>query len=84
MRIQVLSDLHLEYGGEIPPLAPGAEVVVLAGDLAPAKHRAIRLPGRDPGRARRISSMSPATTSSTAPISRRPGACSRSTAPTAA
>ena len=43
MRIQVLSDLHLEYGGEIPPLAPGAEVVVLAGDLAPAKHRAIRL-----------------------------------------
>ena len=42
MRIQVLSDLHLEYGGEIPPLAPGAEVVVLAGDLAPAKHRAIR------------------------------------------
>ena len=44
MRIQVLSDLHLEYGGEIPPLAPGAEVVVLAGDLAPAKHRAIRFP----------------------------------------
>ena len=43
MRIQVLSDLHLEYGGEIPPLAPGAEVVVLAGDLAPAIHRAIRL-----------------------------------------
>ena len=44
MRIQVLSDLHLEFGGEIPPLAPGAEVVVLAGDLAPAKHRAIRFP----------------------------------------
>ncbi|MCY3757714.1 MAG: hypothetical protein OXG96_08330 [Acidobacteria bacterium] len=43
MRIQVLSDLHLEYGGDIPPLAPGAEIVVLAGDLAPAKHRAIRL-----------------------------------------
>ena len=43
MRIQVLSDLHLEHGGAIPPLAPGAEVVVLAGDLAPAKRRAIRL-----------------------------------------
>ncbi len=43
MRIQILSDLHLEHGGDIPPLAPGAEIVVLAGDLAPAKHRAIRL-----------------------------------------
>ena len=43
IRIQVLSDLHLEYGGEIAPLAPEAEVVVLAGDLAPAKLRAIRL-----------------------------------------
>ena len=50
MRIQILSDLHLESlprtcsgGGDIPPLAPGAEVVVLAGDLAPAKHRAVRL-----------------------------------------
>lgn len=44
MRIQVLSDLHLEYGGEIPPLAPGADIVVLAGDLAPAGLRAIRIP----------------------------------------
>ncbi len=45
MRIQVLSDLHLEFGGPgVPRLAPGAEVVVLAGDLAPAKHRAIRFP----------------------------------------
>ncbi len=44
MRIQLLSDLHLEYGGEIPPLAPGAEVVVLAGDLAPAGLRSIRIP----------------------------------------
>ena len=30
MRIQVLSDLHLEHGGGIPPLAPGAEGVVMA------------------------------------------------------
>ncbi len=38
MRIQVLSDLHLErrYAG-VPPLAPDVEAVVLAGDLAPAK-----------------------------------------------
>ena len=43
MRIQLLSDLHLEYGGEIPPLAPGADIVMLAGDLAPAGLRAIRL-----------------------------------------
>lgn len=43
MRIQVLSDLHVEFGTMIPPLAPGAEIVVMAGDLAPAKRRAIRL-----------------------------------------
>ena len=43
MRIQILSDLHLEYGGDIPPLAPGVDIVVLAGDLAPAKLRAVRI-----------------------------------------
>lgn len=36
MRIQILSDLHLEFGGQVPPPAPGADAVVLAGDLAPA------------------------------------------------
>ena len=37
MRIQILSDLHLEFdGNDIPPLAAGADLVVLAGDLAPA------------------------------------------------
>lgn len=38
MRIQVLSDLHLEfrYAG-VPALVPDVEVVVLAGDLAPAR-----------------------------------------------
>ena len=47
MRIQVLSDLHLEFGGaSVPPLAPEAEVVVLAGDLAPAKRRSVRLAAR--------------------------------------
>ncbi len=47
MRIQVLSDLHLEFGGAgVPPLAPGADIVVLAGDLAPAKRRSARLARR--------------------------------------
>ena len=47
MRIQVLSDLHLEFGGAgVPPLAPEAEIVVLAGDLAPAKRRSVRLAAR--------------------------------------
>ena len=36
MRIQILSDLHIEFpGNTIPPLARDAEVVTLAGDLAP-------------------------------------------------
>lgn len=44
MRIQVLSDLHLEFGGAgVPPLAPGADIVVMAGDLAPARRFSTRL-----------------------------------------
>ena len=36
MRIQILSDLHVEFPGNvIPPLAPDAEVIICAGDLAP-------------------------------------------------
>ena len=36
MRIQILSDLHIEFSGNrIPALAPAAELVILAGDLAP-------------------------------------------------
>lgn len=35
MKLQVLSDLHIEARNAIPPLAAGADVVVLAGDLAP-------------------------------------------------
>ena len=35
MRLQVLSDLHIEAHNDIPPLASDADVVVLAGDLAP-------------------------------------------------
>ena len=35
MKIQILSDLHLEHGGEVPEHHPDADVIVLAGDLAP-------------------------------------------------
>ena len=35
MKIQILSDLHLEHGGTIPPHVPEADVIVLAGDPAP-------------------------------------------------
>ena len=36
MRVQILSDLHLEFpGNTIPALALEAELVILAGDLAP-------------------------------------------------
>lgn len=35
MKIQILSDLHLEHGGTVPPHVPEADVIVLAGDLAP-------------------------------------------------
>ena len=42
MRIQILSDLHVEFeGNTIPPLAPDAEVVILAGDLAPVHTRRV-------------------------------------------
>ena len=35
MKIQVLSDLHLEHVGFVPEHHPAADVIVLAGDLAP-------------------------------------------------
>lgn len=38
MRVQIFSDLHLEYrGNPLPPVSPDADVVVLAGDLAPVR-----------------------------------------------
>ena len=42
MKIQVLSDLHVEAGNPIPPRAPGAMVVALAGDLAPFRPHVLR------------------------------------------
>ena len=41
MKIQVLSDLHLEAHNSIPPAAEAADLVVLAGDLAPYHPRVI-------------------------------------------
>ena len=35
MKIQVLSGLHLEHGGQVPAYHREADVIVLAGDLAP-------------------------------------------------
>lgn len=35
MRVQILSDIHVEFGNRMPPPAPDADVVVLAGDIAP-------------------------------------------------
>lgn len=41
MRLQILSDLHIEHGSAIPPLAPDVDVMVMAGDFAPASMRRI-------------------------------------------
>ena len=42
MKIQVLSDLHVEFGNDIPPPAAGADVIVLAGDLAPYRPEVVK------------------------------------------
>ena len=43
MRIQILSDLHLEFeGNSIPALAPDVDAIILAGDLAPVCTNRIR------------------------------------------
>ena len=43
MKIQVLSDLHLEHGGYLPEHQLEADVIVLAGDLAPCTEGLIKL-----------------------------------------
>ena len=59
MRIQILSDLHVEFPrNRIPPLSDEAELIILAGDLAPVgTHRvadiAKRWAGADPHPLRR-------------------------------
>ena len=42
IRIRIISDLHIELEGNlIPPLAPEAELAILAGDLAPVHTRKV-------------------------------------------
>ena len=42
MRVQILSELHIEFDGNlIPPLASGAELIILAGDLDPVHTRRV-------------------------------------------
>ena len=38
MRIQIVSDLHTEQDNPPLPLAPGADRIIVAGDLGPVKH----------------------------------------------
>ena len=42
MRIQVVSDLHLEFHNLLPPVVEGIDVIVCAGDLAPVGTGAVR------------------------------------------
>ena len=42
MKVQILSDIHVEFGNRIPPPAPDADVVALAGDLAPYRAEVLR------------------------------------------
>ena len=41
MKIQIVSDLHLEFHNPIPPLVDGVDVAVCAGDLAPVETGAV-------------------------------------------
>ena len=41
LKVQIVSDLHLEFGNPLPPRAEGADIVVCAGDLAPLRSDAI-------------------------------------------
>ena len=42
MKIQVVSDLHLEFHNPLPPVAGDADVLICAGDLAPINTGAVR------------------------------------------
>ena len=37
MKIQVFSDIHLEFGGRLPEQNPAADVIVIAGDTVPVE-----------------------------------------------
>ena len=70
MLIQILSDLHVEFDGNlIPALAPDAELIILAGDLAPVHTRRVGTSPND-GPVPTASFTCPGTTSSTGPTSK--------------
>ena len=54
MKIQVLSDLHLEFHNPLPALADGVDVIVRAGDLAPINTGAVRYAAEEWARAAHI------------------------------
>ena len=43
MKVQILSDLHVEFGNRLPPPAQGADVIVLAGDIAPYRPDVLKM-----------------------------------------
>ncbi len=45
MKVQILSDLHVEFGNRLPPPAQGADVIVLAGDIAPYRPDVLKMVG---------------------------------------
>ena len=45
MKVQILSDLHVEFGNRLPPPAPGADVIALAGDIAPYRADVLKMVG---------------------------------------
>ena len=54
MRIQVVSDLHLEFHNLLPSVAEGADVLVCAGDLAPIGAGTVRYAAEEWAEARHI------------------------------
>ena len=54
MRIQIVSDLHLEFHNPLPPVADGVDVIVCAGDLAPIGTGAVRYAAEEWAEARHI------------------------------
>ena len=54
MRIQVVSDLHLEFHNLLPPVVEDADVLVCAGDLAPIGTGAVRHAAEEWAEARHI------------------------------
>ena len=54
MRIQVVSDLHLEFHNLLPPVVEDADVLVCAGDRAPIGTGAVRYAAEEWAEARHI------------------------------